>query len=207
MQLFRFDCICFVPHTMGYPSQEAALRELRRVRRSKGFSQRALAKAAGVSPSTIYELESGRRSANPSTLAKLAVALGVEIVDLLEEPDRPKATAPPSLAEWLEERCEHAFLALDRTKLEAMFDDLDDAGRRELGLDINREYNEFCAFPRNVTAEERVLMRRTIRDSISEVAVKHQLALHESGLYPDYTDELRRVFELERTLGAEVEIA
>jgi hypothetical protein len=39
------------------------------------------------------------------------------------------------------------------------------------------------------------------------VAVKHQLALHESGLYPEYTEELRRVFELERALDAEAEIA
>jgi transcriptional regulator with XRE-family HTH domain len=183
------------------------LRELRRVRRSKGFSQRALAKAASVSPSTVYELESGRRTANPSTLAKLAKALDVEIVALLEESDRPKSTAPPSLAEWLEERCDHSFLAMDRTDLEAKFDSMDETGRRELGLDINSEYNEFCAFPSNVTAAERVLMRRTIRESISEVAVKHQLALHESGLYPEYADELRRVFELERTLDAEAEIA
>jgi transcriptional regulator with XRE-family HTH domain len=183
------------------------LRELTRVRRSKGFSQRALAKEAGVSPSTVYELESGRRIANPSTLAKLAKALDVEIVDLLEESDRPKASAPPSLAEWLKERCDHAFLAMDNAALSAIFEELDDAERRELGLAINHEYNEFCAFPSNVTAAERVLMRRTIRDSISEVAVKHQLALHESGLYPEYTEELRRVFELERTLDAEAEIA
>jgi transcriptional regulator with XRE-family HTH domain len=183
------------------------LRELARVRRSKGFSQRALAKAAGVSPSTVYELESGRRTANPSTLAKLAKALDVEIVDLLEESDRPKSAAPPSLAEWLEERCNHAFLAMDEAELEARFDDLDDEGRRELGLAINREYNEFCAFPRRSSTSERVLMRKTIKDSISEVAVKHQLALHESGLYPEYSDELRRVFELERALDAEAEIA
>lgn len=183
------------------------MRELTRVRRSKGFSQRALAKEAGVSPSTVYELESGRRIANPSTLGKLARALNVEIVDLLEERDRPQALAPPSLAMWLKERCDHAFLAMDKAALEAMFEDLDDAERRELGLAINREYNEFCAFPSNVTAAERVLMRRTIRDSISEVAVKHQFALHESGLYPLYTEELRRVFELERTLDAEAEIA
>jgi len=96
---------------------------------------------------------------------------------------------------------------MDKATLSAMFEELDDAERRELGLAINREYNEFCAFPSNVTAAERVLMRRTIRDSISEVAVKHQLALHESGLYPEYAEELRRAFELERTLDAEAEIA
>jgi transcriptional regulator with XRE-family HTH domain len=209
MQLFRFDCICFVPHTMGYPSQEAALRELRRVRRSKGFSQRALAKAAGVSPSTIYELESGRRSANPSTLAKLAVALGVEIVDLLEEPDRPKATAPPSLAEWLEERCGHAYLALPKAEFEEMFDQLpeDDPERRARALEINHEYNVFCKFPHNVTSAERLVMRGMLRRAIPEVAVKHGIALMEGGLEREYQEEAALVFELERALDAEAEIA
>ncbi len=42
-----------------------------------------------------------------------------------------------------------------------------------------------------------------IRDSISEVAVKHQLALFESGLYPEYAEQLSRVFDLERTLDAD----
>ncbi len=186
-------------------SQEVVLRELTRVRRSKGFSQRVLAREAGVSPSTVYELEAGRRTANPSTLGKLAKALDVAIIDLLEESDRPKAVAPPSLAEWLEEQCGHAYLAMNKDALEEMFEHLpeDGPGRRELGLKINNEYNIFCTFPRNVTTKERVLMRRTIRASISEVAVKHQLALHGSGLYPEYDEELRRVFELERALDAD----
>jgi len=65
--------------------------ELAKVRRSKGFSQRALAEEAGVSPSSVYEIEAGRRKANPSTLRKIARALGVEVVALLEEEERPKA--------------------------------------------------------------------------------------------------------------------
>lgn len=186
-------------------SQEVVLRELTRVRRSKGFSQRVLAREAGVSPSTVYELEAGRRTANPSTLGKLAKALDVAIIDLLEESDRPKAVAPPSLAEWLEERCDHAYLAMNKDALEEMFEHLPEDGpeRRELGLKVNNEYNIFCNFPGNVTTKERVLMRRTIRDSISEVAVKHQLALHGSGLYPEYDEELHRVFELARSLDAD----
>ena len=180
---------------------------LKDIRRRHGLSQVDLSIRSGVAQNTISDIETGRRDPRPSTLRKLAKALSVEVGDFYPEMSRPKATAPPSLAEWLEERCDHAFLAMDKGELEAMFENLDDAERRELGVDINREYNEFCAFPSNVTAAERVVMRRTIRDSISEVAVKHQLALHESGLYPEYAEELRRAFELERTLDAEAEIA
>jgi predicted RNase H-like HicB family nuclease/DNA-binding Xre family transcriptional regulator len=57
-----------------------------RLRRSRGLSQRALAVSSGVSPATIYELETGRRpQPRPSTLRKLADALGVEVAELLEE--------------------------------------------------------------------------------------------------------------------------
>ena len=73
------------------------MKQLVRLRRLRGFSQRALAEESGVSPATIYELENGRREPNPSTLRKLAGALGVEVADLLGE-ERPKATAPPSQA-------------------------------------------------------------------------------------------------------------
>ena len=59
---------------------------LERLRRNRGLSQRGLAKLSGVSPATIYELETGRRlESRPSTLRKLADALGVEVAELLEE--------------------------------------------------------------------------------------------------------------------------
>ena len=54
-------------------------------RRRQGLSQRDLAEMSGVSPSTIYEIEKGRREAKPSTLRKLATALGVEVTNLIAE--------------------------------------------------------------------------------------------------------------------------
>jgi transcriptional regulator with XRE-family HTH domain len=56
---------------------------LRRIRKERGLSQRALAARAGVVKSTIYEAEAGRHVPRIQTLEKLADALGVEIVDLL----------------------------------------------------------------------------------------------------------------------------
>ena len=78
------------------------MEQLTRLRGLKGYSQRALAKESGVSPATIYELENGRRRPNPSTLRKLAKALGVEVVDLLG-PQYPKVTALPTPAPLLDE--------------------------------------------------------------------------------------------------------
>jgi transcriptional regulator with XRE-family HTH domain len=72
------------------------MEQLARLRELKGFSQRSLAQESGVSPATIYELENGRRRANPSTLRKIASALDVEVVDLLGA-EYPKHEAPPSL--------------------------------------------------------------------------------------------------------------
>jgi hypothetical protein len=94
---------------------------------------------------------------------------------------------------------------MNKDALGEMFDALPEDGpeRRDIGLKINNEYNTFCTFPRNVTTQERLSMRKMIRDSISEVAVKHGLALYESGLYPEYAEQLSRVFDLERTLDAD----
>ena|SRR5215210_2064678 len=64
------------------------MRGLEKHRKNRGLSQRALARESGVSPATIYELETGRRpDPRPSTLRKLAIVLEVEVSDLLEAPN------------------------------------------------------------------------------------------------------------------------
>ena len=50
------------------------------------MTQEQLAKASGVSPSTIVAIERGHRpNPHPGTLGKLSRALGVEPADLLED--------------------------------------------------------------------------------------------------------------------------
>jgi transcriptional regulator with XRE-family HTH domain len=182
---------------------------LRQIRVQRGFSQRDLP----VGHDTVSAIESGRRNPHPSTLRKLAEALGVEVRDFFEEVDAaPKAAAPPSLPEWLEERCGHAYLARSKEELQELFDQVEggedeESKRRELGLRINEEYNVFCQFPKNVTKEERVAMRRMIKGAVSDIAVKHQLALWESGLFPEYQNELERIFEVERAVISDEDIA
>ncbi len=53
------------------------LPHIRKLRQTKGLTQRELAALAGVSPGTVYRLETGRRGAYPVTVRKLASALGV----------------------------------------------------------------------------------------------------------------------------------
>ena len=65
---------------------------LRRLRRLKGWSLRDLAREAGVSVDTVLDLENRTRVPRPSTMRKIAGALGVEIAavdEFREDDDRP----------------------------------------------------------------------------------------------------------------------
>jgi transcriptional regulator with XRE-family HTH domain len=185
------------------------------LREEQALTQVELAEKAKISPSTLSLIESGKvPRPHVGTIRKIARALGVEPQDLrrTEEVVPPKVETPLSLAKWLEERCGHAYLALRREQIQALFDQLEgvedeERKRRELGLAINDEYNIFCSFPKNVTPQERLVMRRMIRDAISDVAVTHQLALVESGLWPEYQEELKRIFEVQQAVLSDEDIA
>jgi transcriptional regulator with XRE-family HTH domain len=180
--------------------------DLRNIRRRRGLTQADLAAGTGVSEFTISEIESGKRpNARPSTLRKLAEGLGVTVADLYGEPFDPKGFAPHSLAGWLEERCGHAYLALPKDEFEDMFDRIPEGApeRRELALEVNREYNVFCNFPRNVAAAERLSMRKMIRSAIPDVAVKHGVALMEGDLDREYQEEAARIFEVQSATESE----
>ena len=69
-----------------YPHRSIPIPALRAVRRSKGLSQRDLGELAGVSAGTVYRLENELRGAYPTTLGKLAAALGVLPEELMREP-------------------------------------------------------------------------------------------------------------------------
>lgn len=60
--------------------------KLRRIRRGSGLTQQELAAKTGLSQSTIAMIENGtRKTPRPSTLTKLAEALGVSPFELLED--------------------------------------------------------------------------------------------------------------------------
>lgn len=63
-------------------------------REAKGLTRQELAEAAGLSSQTLAGYESGRE-ARPNNARKLAAALDVEVAELMEESQLPKALAQP----------------------------------------------------------------------------------------------------------------
>lgn len=74
------------------------IRELRAIR---GVSQAKLAVTAGMDPATLNRIEQGKGNPNLKTLEKLAEALGVGVVDLLEEAPKAQAQLPFEESEQL----------------------------------------------------------------------------------------------------------
>ncbi len=68
------------------PLPDRRLPRLRALRESRGYSQEALARLAGLSRPTLSHLEAGMRGAQPSTVERLARALDVDPRDLLAAP-------------------------------------------------------------------------------------------------------------------------
>ena len=60
-------------------------RNVKRLRREKGWTQEALAEFTGVSQQFISELENGKSNPTILTLHELARGLGVRPMDLLDE--------------------------------------------------------------------------------------------------------------------------
>jgi transcriptional regulator with XRE-family HTH domain len=68
---------------------------IREVRNRAQMSQEELARRAGMSLNGVAILERGvRKDPHVSTLSKLAEALDVPVIELLEETSSPKALAP-----------------------------------------------------------------------------------------------------------------
>jgi transcriptional regulator with XRE-family HTH domain len=75
------------------------MEQLKRLREERGLSQVKLAARADLNPATVNQIERGARNASPGTLRKLASALDVSLVALLEERGSGKAQSPLSEAE------------------------------------------------------------------------------------------------------------
>ena len=59
------------------------MQRLRELRRLRVLTLRELEEESGVSYNTIWRLENGHRQARPSTIRRLAAALGVEPSELV----------------------------------------------------------------------------------------------------------------------------
>ena len=68
-------------YTLGI--MEVNVQRLKELRRLKVLTLRELEEESSVSYNTIWRLENGHRQAQPSTIRKLAAALGVEASELV----------------------------------------------------------------------------------------------------------------------------
>ena len=68
---------------------------LKRVRTSKGFTQRELSEATGISLRTIQHWECGAKDFNKAaalTVCAVAQSLGVDMIELLDIPEKEQET-------------------------------------------------------------------------------------------------------------------
>jgi transcriptional regulator with XRE-family HTH domain len=79
---------------------------LAELRERKALTLRDLEEASGVGADAISKIENGHRKPRPSTLRKLARALGVEVEDFYREPAVPLAEAPSEGGQSSAERAE-----------------------------------------------------------------------------------------------------
>ncbi len=86
-----------MPRRAAAPTIEEVVRtRIRELRAARGLTQEQLCEAAGISVDAVNRIENGTRVPTLTTLASLARALGVEVVDLVrtEAPPPPKFKAP-----------------------------------------------------------------------------------------------------------------
>jgi transcriptional regulator with XRE-family HTH domain len=78
---------CSVHDTMHIVSGSIEINreKLKQLRRERALSQRALSHLSSVSLDAVNQLETGKRQAQPTTVRRLAEALGVEPKELIKE--------------------------------------------------------------------------------------------------------------------------
>jgi transcriptional regulator with XRE-family HTH domain len=123
--------------------------EVRRRRRELGLTGAQLAARAGMAPSAVSQIETGKRTPSSTSVIKLASALGAEVADLFPKTQPPLFAQASSeeAGEWegpipnsLEEALEWAgsptrLLSLSQEELQELYADL----AREEVIELNRK--------------------------------------------------------------------
>src|SRR5215203_4028202 len=91
---------------------------IRELRGERGWSQREVARRAGLAPNSVALVERGERTPSATTVEKIAHALGVDPGELFKP---PKATARPApgdlLKRLLRDHLGHTFVLTDPERL------------------------------------------------------------------------------------------
>jgi transcriptional regulator with XRE-family HTH domain len=116
-------------------------RRIRHARRARGWTQETLAGEAGVSRDAVLRVERGHGNTRPSTISKVAGALGLDYHDLLAKPEPVLVGgAPGTPAEAAGVEDERALLALAKRRARAEGVSEDEA--------LGRLYREHVLFER-----------------------------------------------------------
>ena len=152
------------------------MEQLKRLREERGLSQVKLAARADLNPATVNQIERGARNASPGTLRKLADALGVSLVNLIEG-NYPKGQAPqPSLEDAARsEALQDALAVLFRGLARRGQGMIEQSVREGPSETLSRELAEYHA---ETTALHQIKGRRDIfgrdSDELSEAEAAYQ---------------------------------
>jgi transcriptional regulator with XRE-family HTH domain len=181
------------------------MEQLKRLREERGLSQVKLAARADLNPATVNQIERGARNASAGTLRKLARALDVSLVDLIEESGSGKAarsSLEPSLLNGLEDerrlsRFSEAIIAAAGRWGEAM-SNVDTSDSKRFGLidaaltlsDViseRAEAEDWDALPN----QERLEIVTTM-EKLGEAAEQGLRHLKESGEAKDQEEQVKQ---------------
>ena len=148
------------------------------IREERMWTQGRLAEKAGVSPTTVSGIESGRISRpHFGTVEKLGRALGVDPRELLSSRDLgglPHATTPLSLAWAMSSRAEEFEEGLEEATLNNL-------------LALSRELDEEHERLRRLYGEARGLeQRRLVKGRIRDVAARRGSVEASIAYHPEY---------------------
>ncbi len=161
-----------------------------------GWTLDALAEKAEVAKGTVLRAEHGE-DIRPSSGRRIARAFRVEIPELI--PEKPgasssKASAPLLFKGWLEERCDHAYLALSDEELEEEFEKAHEAEEpklvEELFLAVTDELMAVMK-PTDVSSEEKMLLR----GNRGSATLKWAKAFNASGLNINADEKFQKSVE------------
>ena len=147
-------------------------REVKRLREAKGWSQTRLAAEADMSVSGISMIENGHRNLSTTTLARLAEALGVEVVDLFPKPQTPQPSLEDAAqSEALQEALAVLFQGLARRGQGIVERSLRDGPSEALTKEVKEYHNEKSALYR-IKGRRDIFGRDS--DELAEAEEAHQ---------------------------------
>ena len=122
---------------------------IRGLREQKGWNQTELGFYADTSPSIISLIENGKRNPSTATLAKIARALGVEVVDLFPKPQAPQRSLEDAAqSDALQEALAVLFQGLARRGQGIIEQSLREGPSEALSRELNEYYSEVAALHR-----------------------------------------------------------